>query len=86
MRSPLSLARFRCRCGHHLFLAVSSDPVISSLLLLLMSSSGQMTEEVTQEMSAGQGGAPGEHRLEARVLGEGEGRPQGEQEPDVCVP
>ena len=82
MRSPLSLARFGCWCSHHLFLAV-----ISSLLhLLLMSSSGQMTEEVTQEVSAGQGGAPGEHRLEARVLGEGEGRPQGEQEPDVCVP
>ena len=83
MRSLLSLARRGRWCGHHLFLAVSSSAFISSLVL--MSSSSEMTEEVTQEVSAGQGGGPGEHRLQTRLLGEGEGRPQGEEEPDVCV-
>ena len=42
-----------------------------------------MTEELTQEVSAGQRGCPGEHGLEARLLGEGEGGPQSEQQPDV---
>ena len=78
------LARCGRWCGHHLFLAVSSSSFILSLVLL-MSSSSEMTEEVTQEVSAGQGGGPGEHRLQTRLLGEGEGRPQGEEEPDVCV-
>ena len=49
------------------------------MMIILMSSTSEVTEEVTQEVAAGQGGCPGEHR----VLGEGEGGPQGDQEPDV---
>ena len=73
MRSLLSLARRGRWCGHHLFLAVSCSAFISSLVP--MSSSSEMTEEVTQEVSTGQRGGPGEHWLEPRGRGEGEGGP-----------
>ena len=73
----LSLARFRSRCGSHLFLSVSLFPglLLLLLLLLLVSGPGQMTEEVTQEVSTGQRSGPGEHWLEPRGRGEGEGGP-----------